>query len=118
VGLATKSDAYFYENHSAFYDVTSGNNDPRKLCDDVMCNAGPGWDGPTGWGTPNGAALVALAVTGGRDPSGSKGCACAVPGRASPTIPTSFYLFAAVGGALSLTRRYGSRRHRRNATSM
>jgi MYXO-CTERM domain-containing protein len=26
----------------------------------VNCNAGPGWDGPTGWGTPSAAAMLGL----------------------------------------------------------
>jgi subtilase family serine protease len=35
-------------------DITSGSNGncfPKKA---YICNAGPGYDGPTGWGTPNG----------------------------------------------------------------
>jgi hypothetical protein len=32
-------------------DVTSGSN---GSCGTAVCNAGPGWDGPTGLGTPNG----------------------------------------------------------------
>lgn len=32
-------------------DVTVGSN---GSCGNVLCNAGPGWDGPTGLGTPNG----------------------------------------------------------------
>lgn len=39
---------------SALNDVTSGSNGnchPKQL---YICNAGPGYDGPTGWGTPNG----------------------------------------------------------------
>jgi len=34
----------------AFHDITSGNNGSY--------NAGPGWDPCTGWGTPNGAAIL------------------------------------------------------------
>jgi subtilase family serine protease len=44
-----------YAKPSAFYDVTTGSNgfcDPSYLCD-----AGVGYDGPTGMGTPNGSAL-------------------------------------------------------------
>ena len=36
---------------SDLYDVTEGSNGG---CGNVLCNAGPGWDGPTGLGTPNG----------------------------------------------------------------
>lgn len=33
------------------FDVTSGSN---GSCGNVLCTAGPGWDGPTGLGTPDG----------------------------------------------------------------
>ena len=33
-----------------FHDITSGNNDGYS--------AGPGWDACTGWGSPNGAAIL------------------------------------------------------------
>jgi subtilase family serine protease len=36
---------------SAFNDVISGTN---GSCGNILCNAGPAWDGPTGLGTPNG----------------------------------------------------------------
>jgi hypothetical protein len=38
---------------SDLYDITTGSN---GLCSGqlVLCNAGPGWDGPTGLGTPHG----------------------------------------------------------------
>ncbi|HEX8794971.1 MAG TPA: S8 family serine peptidase [Polyangiaceae bacterium] len=58
LGLADRANDFFYANGTAFYDVTSGNNDPGGTCTDVMCNAGTGWDGPTGWGTPNGVELL------------------------------------------------------------
>jgi subtilase family serine protease len=40
------------KNHKHLYDVTSGNN--GSCNPSILCTAGPGWDGPTGWGTPNG----------------------------------------------------------------
>ncbi|MEU4396055.1 S53 family peptidase [Kribbella sp. NPDC023855] len=43
-----------YANTGALFDVTSGSN---GTCPTTQwCNAQPGWDGPTGLGTPNGAA--------------------------------------------------------------
>jgi hypothetical protein len=43
---------YPYKHASSLNDVTSGSN---GSCDQqVLCNAGTGWDGPTGLGTPNG----------------------------------------------------------------
>jgi hypothetical protein len=65
--------SWVYENATAFNDVGSigyptpagasttnaqGNTGCGKLC-----TAGPGWDGPTGVGTPNGANLVALPMS-------------------------------------------------------
>jgi subtilase family serine protease len=47
--------AFAYQNSGAFYDVVLGSN---GSCGAPLCTAGPGWDGPTGWGTPNGALLV------------------------------------------------------------
>jgi MYXO-CTERM domain-containing protein len=65
LGLASQPNAFFYANGSAFFDITSGNNDPSHKCTNtVMCNAGVGWDGPTGWGSPNAAALLAVAPAG------------------------------------------------------
>jgi subtilase family serine protease len=44
--------AYLYSKTSALFDVTSGGN---GACGGLyLCTAGPGYDGPTGWGTPNG----------------------------------------------------------------
>lgn len=40
-----------YANPSALFDITSGSN---GKCGTNVCNAGAGWDGPTGMGTPNG----------------------------------------------------------------
>jgi subtilase family serine protease len=61
VGLANRTNDFLYEHASdGFYDVTTGNNDPSRSCTGIMCTAGAGWDGPTGWGTPNGMALVTI----------------------------------------------------------
>ncbi len=51
--------SYPYAHTSALNDVTSGNN--GSCSPTYLCTAGPGYDGPTGWGTPNGTA----AFTGG-----------------------------------------------------
>jgi hypothetical protein len=40
-----------YTNPSRLHDVAAGSN---GRCGSIMCNAGPGYDGPTGVGTPNG----------------------------------------------------------------
>ena len=63
VGLAGKDNhELFYKHIDAFHDVTDGTNDNDGLCSDVMCNAGPGWDGPSGLGTPDATKLAALAA--------------------------------------------------------
>jgi len=46
--------SYPYADPSAFNDVTSGSN--GTCAPAYLCTAGPGYDGPTGLGTPNGLA--------------------------------------------------------------
>ncbi len=41
-----------YSHAGSFYDVTSGSN--GSCGGSELCTAGPGWDGPTGLGTPKG----------------------------------------------------------------
>jgi hypothetical protein len=53
-GLGNNPPGWPYSNASKFFDVTTGKN---GSCGNVLCNSGAGWDGPTGIGTPNGAAL-------------------------------------------------------------
>ncbi len=53
-GLGGQGPSYAYAHTSNFFDVTTGKN---GSCGTVMCNAGAGWDGPTGVGSPNGTAL-------------------------------------------------------------
>jgi hypothetical protein len=52
---------FAYANPSKLNDVTSGSNGNcvrrrgwRASGSAQLCTAGPGWDGPTGLGTPNG----------------------------------------------------------------
>jgi uncharacterized protein (TIGR03382 family) len=48
---------FVYRNASAFGNVTMGSNDNDGLCvpaGNVLCTAGPGWNGPTGVGAPTG----------------------------------------------------------------
>ena len=50
----------FQASSSDFNDITSGNNEESDQCSNYsglnanVCNAGTGWDGPTGLGSPNG----------------------------------------------------------------
>ncbi len=54
---------FVYNNKTAWNDVTSGTN---GSCGNIQCQAGTGWDGPTGLGTPNGKALGAIPPTDGQ----------------------------------------------------
>jgi hypothetical protein len=57
----TNPASYPYNQTSALNDVTSGTTGP---CSPSMyCTAGPGYDGPTGLGTPNGATAFAAVTT-------------------------------------------------------
>lgn len=49
-----------YANASAFNDVTTGDDDSNGACNNLLCKSQVGWDGPTGVGTPNATALLAL----------------------------------------------------------
>ncbi|HWU33106.1 MAG TPA: S53 family peptidase [Marmoricola sp.] len=49
----TIDNSYPYGHSASLNDVTSGSN--GSCTQKVLCNAGIGWDGPTGLGTPNGA---------------------------------------------------------------
>ena len=57
------ANAYHDVNQSAdLFDITSGIN---GNCGNLLCQAGPGWDGPTGLGTPNGVSALAGGPHGG-----------------------------------------------------
>jgi len=58
--------SYPYQSGSAagLNDVTSGSNGSCELARQYLCNAGPGYDGPTGLGTPNGTSAFASSATG------------------------------------------------------
>lgn len=51
----TYPNSYPYADPSHLFDVTTGSDGG---CGNVLCNAGPGWDGPTGLGTPNGVSSL------------------------------------------------------------
>jgi Ricin-type beta-trefoil lectin domain/Putative Ig domain len=49
---------------TSLYDVTSGSNGTCETSRRYLCHAGPGYDGPTGNGTPDGTGAFAAAGTG------------------------------------------------------
>jgi hypothetical protein len=54
-GNAAAGPSLSYTKTSAFYDITTGSN--GSCSPSYLCKAGPGYDGPTGNGTPNASAL-------------------------------------------------------------
>jgi MYXO-CTERM domain-containing protein len=64
------SGKFISDNAAKLWDVTSGNN---GTCtgQTLLCNAGPGWDGPTGFGTPNVKMLMPAASDGTGSGGGS-----------------------------------------------
>jgi len=55
LGLSAQGPSYAWGNTSQFFDVTTGSNGTCSPA--ALCTAETGYDGPTGWGTPNGAVL-------------------------------------------------------------
>lgn len=59
IGRQAASPQWAYQHSSAFNDVTTGSNNlAGSGCSDYECRTGAGYDGPTGLGTPNGAAMT------------------------------------------------------------
>ena len=58
-GKGNITNAWPYANAADFYDVTTGSNGTCNKNTSYLCTAGAGYDGPTGLGTPNGAAIAA-----------------------------------------------------------
>jgi subtilase family serine protease len=56
-GKATAGAGFPYTHTSAFYDVTTGSNGSCSPA--YLCSGQVGFDGPTGWGTPNGQLIAA-----------------------------------------------------------
>jgi N-acetylneuraminic acid mutarotase len=52
---------YPYSDPSGLNDITSGNDGG---CGNILCQAGSGWDGPTGLGTPDGVRALSAAPSG------------------------------------------------------
>jgi MYXO-CTERM domain-containing protein len=84
---AQTSGAFIAANAAKLNDVVSGNN---GTCSDAkLCNAGPGWDGPTGYGTPDAAKLMAAASSSG---GGGGGCSTSGSGTGGTGLGASLIL--------------------------
>lgn len=51
--FGTNGASYIYSHTAGLNDVTTGSN---GKCRTALCKAGPGWDGPTGLGSPHGTS--------------------------------------------------------------
>ena len=92
-GNSTYGNDLSYSHTGDFNDVTSGSN---GSCGTVLCNAGVGWDGPTGNGTPNGVAGFGAGTT--------SGVTVTNPGSKSSAVNTAVSLqLAASGGTAPYT---------------
>jgi hypothetical protein len=60
----TYASSYPYAYPKGLHDITSGKNSPSGCTPAYLCTAGPGYDGPSGLGTPNGVAAFAYGVHG------------------------------------------------------
>jgi N-acetylneuraminic acid mutarotase len=76
---------------SDIFDVTQGSNGG---CGNVLCNAGPGWDGPTGLGTPDGVAALT---------SGPQGVIAGKVTNSSGSAPIAGASVSATGGYSAVT---------------
>ncbi|HEY6039770.1 MAG TPA: S53 family peptidase [Kofleriaceae bacterium] len=62
------SGSFVKDNAAKLYDVLSGTN--GTCTNAILCHAGAGWDGPTGYGTPNATLLAGGSGGGGGTGSG------------------------------------------------
>lgn len=81
--------SYPYDHPSWFFDVTSGSN--GSCGGSYLCTAVPGYDGPTGIGTPNGATQPPTAVTGSASSIGPS--TATVSGTVNPNGQATTYHF-------------------------
>lgn len=97
------SGEFLKANAAKLFDVTSGTNGTCTSA--ILCTAGVGWDGPTGYGTPNASAFIAPSTTmpdGNAGPSNEVVGGCAA-GDVHPGWATTLMMFVAT--ALRLRRR-------------
>jgi len=81
-GHGSAGPAFAWQNTGLFFDVLTGTN--GSCGGTQLCVARAGWDGPTGWGTPNGTAF-----TGGVTPPANDFSISASPASASATSGTA-----------------------------
>ena len=84
------------QHASKFFDVTTGKN---GSCGTILCNAGAGWDGPTGIGTPNGTRRSAAAATLHADSAAARPAATTAAAAACGTCGTGADAAGSGGGS-------------------
>jgi hypothetical protein len=63
----TYPSSYIYAHTGDLFDVTSGTD--GSCSPSYLCTAGTGYDGPTGWGTPDGTGAFTQATASGNPPA-------------------------------------------------
>ncbi|MCD9873853.1 putative Ig domain-containing protein [Streptomyces guryensis] len=91
---------YPYSHTSNLYDVTSGNNGSCSTA--YFCTAETGYDGPTGWGTPNGTTAFTSGSTSGNTVSVTN------PGSQSTTTGGSVSLQISASDSAGATLTYSA----------
>ncbi|MFJ9707038.1 putative Ig domain-containing protein [Streptomyces sp. NPDC101234] len=92
---------YPYSHTSNLYDVTSGSNGSCSTA--YFCTAGTGYDGPTGWGTPNGTTAFAAGTS-----SGGNTVTVTNPGSQSTATGSSVSLQISATDSASATLTYSA----------
>ncbi|WP_369223031.1 putative Ig domain-containing protein [Streptomyces sp. R39] len=91
---------YPYSHTGNLYDVTSGNNGSCSTA--YFCTAETGYDGPTGWGTPNGTTAFASGSSTGNTVTVTN------PGSQSTTTGSSVSLQISAGDSAGATLTYSA----------
>ncbi|MFE2061572.1 putative Ig domain-containing protein [Streptomyces sp. NPDC059467] len=92
---------YPYSHTSNLYDVTSGSN--GSCSTSYFCTAGTGYDGPTGWGTPNGTTAFTAGTS-----SGGNTVTVTNPGSQSTATGSSVSLQISATDSASATLTYSA----------
>jgi hypothetical protein len=95
--------SYIYKHTASLYDVTSGSN--GTCSPTYLCTAGTGYDGPTGWGTPDGVTAFTsgsttgntVTVTNPGSQSGTVGTAASLQVSASDSAAGQTLTYSATG---------------------
>lgn len=104
---AAASPQYAYANLGSYFDITSGSN---GSCGTYLCDAGIGYDGPTGLGTPNGAGIPGASTAATDGASGVTDSTATLNGSVSPhgNATTYYFQYGTTGSYGSATATAGA----------